>query len=311
MNQDHPLFGGGLQKIFRPKKAGELMLTEEKNEEKRPQFTFSSEVETVPKRHQGIRPCRRFDEPKTLSVFEQIEADCKVMSSSLRVMMNRLGEISAAAKTCRWLVETFNTPLSLEDSEVQRLEKAKLGLVVSLDAIHRIMAKRPPMVIENDEALKEWDDIAPLYRDIQAVVDGGSLYVKTPPLFNRNRHWGSHAKTDYFATFSPVVERKVRRVLSDLPYFLDHNVTMIAVYPNDNQPIVDTDNLDTKSVVDAIVGNLPGADYGENCTFFSASIRSEALPEGVYFTVSEGFAKVPDFEENIQKLDSLFGRRDP
>lgn len=242
--------------------------------------------------------------------LEQIEADCQLIRTCLRKMECRLDEVLDAAEKCQRLSEAADITLCLEDKEVQKMEAAKLGFVTNMDVIHRIMAKRPPTFINSEEVLAEWDDTAPLYRDIKAVVDDGSLYVKTPPLLNRNRHWTCEIQTDYFATFSAVVERKVLRILDELPTFVEKNVTIIASYPKDNLLIPDSNNLDTKSVVDAIVGSIPGEDSADCCTFFMASIHNEVLPKGVYFTVSEGFAKVPNIEGNIYKLERLFGGRE-
>lgn len=310
-----PLLGAGQEEVVLHKEEGERELTEGEELVEKPKFIFHTEmkVATSNSRNPKDSPTetgrsRRIGGKKSLTEFEQIEADCRQMRVCLRKMELRLDDILSAAKDCKRLHELIDSPLCFEDESVQKMESAKLDFVSNLDVIHRIIAKRPPMVIDSEQALTEWDDIAPLYRDIRVAVDNGSLYVKTPPLLNRNRHWTSRIQTDYFATFSSVVERKVLRILDELPCFVEKNVTMIAVYSKQNAFVVDTDNLDTKTLVDAIVGRLPGEDCGECCSFFSASVRSEALQEGAYFTVSEGFARVPDFNENIQNLERIFGR---
>lgn len=241
-----------------------------------------------------------------LSDVDQLLADCNILLDCFGKMARQTREIHRIALAYQKAKNTDDGRYLDAGEEGEALRKESDGLISNLDAILRIVSKRPPILDRSDKNIAEWDASAPLFRDIQVVVDGEAIYVKTPPLFNRNWHWSSRVKTDYYATFSPIVERKIQAIRSELPQFVKKNVTLIAVYPDGEYIIPDTDNLDGKTVVDAILNTLPGADCGDCCTFFSASIRSERLPRGAYFTVSEGFAQVPDFDKNIQKLENLF-----
>ena len=146
---------------------------------------------------------------------------------------------------------------------------------------------------------------------ITAAVFDGNLYVKTPLLLNRNhlvRSSGSGSfSQDYNHFFCGQVDKKLREIQDIIPQFSYKNVNILAVYNLSRQAIPDTDNLDTKKIIDAITDFFPGGDGGGKCSFSSASIQTDEIDEGTYFTVSEGFAIVPDFKANYVLLKRVFG----
>lgn len=141
------------------------------------------------------------------------------------------------------------------------------------------------------------------------VVDG-ELFVRTPLLLNRNHQLigtkkGVYAK-DYRRYFCSELEQKLHSVIDSVDIPAQKNVCMLAIYHR-NGMIPDTDNLDTKKIVDALTEPLPGGDRGGLCSFCSASLQTDLLPEGTYFWIKKGFMMWPDPQEMINRLRTIFG----
>lgn len=73
--------------------------------------------------------------------------------------------------------------------------------------------------------------------------------------------------------------------------YVQKTVSLIFVFPDDDQ-IPDADGFDTKSVIDAVTGHLPGGDSGQYCSFY---FRSTLIPniKGTYILTSPGLDSVP------------------
>ena len=117
---------------------------------------------------------------------------------------------------------------------------------------------------------------------------------------------GAAYTKDYYSFFAPEVERKLGKVFDKIPDFEERNVNILAVYNNPKDRLPDTLNLDIKTIVDALTGSIPGGDEATVCSFSMASVVSNLLPEGVYFTVESGFAIAPSLEGNIAAIGKVF-----
>ena len=184
-------------------------------------------------------------------------------------------------------------------------ETIRMKLFSDLDSICRMLSRHPLFILnQKPDGLPA--SLFPWEHEISVVVDGECLYVKTPPLFNRNKHWCGRGCVDYFELFAPIVEQKMQENILILPQYTEKNIQILFVEPP-AQSLPDADNMDTKKVIDAITKFLPGGDSGTCCSFSLASIYSKNLSPGAYFTVTRGFAASPEFEENIRQLIRIFG----
>lgn len=141
------------------------------------------------------------------------------------------------------------------------------------------------------------------------VVDN-MLITKTPVLFRRTKTFisqrGKSFCIDYHDFFSPEIYRLLNSFDGKLPMFRYKNMAVFSVYSKQKSIIPDAENLDTKSAIDAIVSYQPTSDSGEFCSFSSLCFRSDEIQEGAYFILSEGFGKVPSYDETVELLKRMF-----
>lgn len=96
----------------------------------------------------------------------------------------------------------------------------------------------------------------------------------------------------YAASLSYVMSRFVDSTPpQQIKKYVQKTVSLIFVFPDDDQ-IPDADGFDTKSVIDAVTGHLPGGDSGQYCSFY---FRSTLIPniKGTYILISPGLDSVP------------------
>lgn len=147
--------------------------------------------------------------------------------------------------------------------------------------------------------------------DVRVVIKDGKIYARTPPLFNRNVHY-FHTKSgtgvmDYFRFYGPILADKMMEIdMADYPLDAYKNVDLLAVYPIAEKNIPDTNNLDDKTVVDAILRPSITGDDATFCSFSSASIRSDVLKPGAYFSVTPHFGVRPNIEETVRIMTEIF-----
>lgn len=95
----------------------------------------------------------------------------------------------------------------------------------------------------------------------------------------------------YTASLSYVMSRFVDSTPpQQLQKYVFKTVSLIFVFPDDDQ-IPDADGFDTKSVIDAVTGHLPGGDSGPFCSFY---FRSTVVPKikGTFILISPGLDSV-------------------
>lgn len=197
-----------------------------------------------------------------------------------------------------------------DESWRETLREATCRFLTGLEFLYWNTESSPmgSFVDKEIEAGKELSDA--LNNSVFATVFCGSLYIKMPlllPKYKRIKRSGkSGFYSDYGHFFVYELERKLKQIEDKIPQFADKNVNVLAVYNEKRIAIPDADNLDTKKAIDTITDFLPGGDTGTHCSFSMANIKTNELPEGTYFTISEGFAKPPDLAENLGRLKSLW-----
>lgn len=240
-------------------------------------------------------------------VFSDLEA----LDNNSGSMLRYAKQLQSSIERYRWILQKWQDILKYGQFEaspeaLMRKEEEVLSCFFSeLDALFRMAIKRPMRIAKKDPDQTPKLSL-PEEKDISVIIENDCIFVKTPPLFNRNRHWFGKGQVDYFELFSTIVEQKMMERIAELPCFTKKNVNGLFVYGAGDWEIPDADNVDTKKVVDAITRFLPGGDSGNTCSFSFASIRSNELAPGAYFTVSKGFAVQPDFLENYFNLIQIF-----
>lgn len=150
---------------------------------------------------------------------------------------------------------------------------------------------------------------------VKVQFEDGVLYVKTPPVFHNFKHIlyanGKKIHMSYGGFHAYKVAQIMQNYYDECASFGKRNVNILAVYDPKKQFIPDTHNLDFKEIVDAITNGMFGGDSWDCCSVSMASTTSKALEPGMYFTVTNGFAKAPGFDENLAKLTELFGANRP
>lgn len=244
-----------------------------------------------------------------LDELTQLEHDCAAWLKEIRHMECNAEALSILAERSRMAAAKAGTNCY----ELEELAHAKAvheeKLIESMENLYRITVHRQQMrdALASHGLAAHTVRLLPFDNEVSIVVLNDTIFVKTPPLFNRNKHWRCREVVDYYAFLSQVVAYKMREMDGKIPQFFEKNLNLLAVYPRSIPIIPDADNLDTKTVTDAITNSLPGGDSGRYCTFSRASIHSDELPSGAYFTVTKGFAQAPDFWGNLSTLIQIFG----
>lgn len=150
---------------------------------------------------------------------------------------------------------------------------------------------------------------------VKVQFEDGILYVKTPPVFHNFNHvffaGGKKIDMAYGGFYAYKVAKIMQNYRDECSTFGKRNINILAVYDPKKQFIPDTHNLDFKLMIDAITNEMFGGDSWNWCSVSMASATSDALESGVYFTVTNGFARAPVFSENLAKLTELFGANQP
>lgn len=128
---------------------------------------------------------------------------------------------------------------------------------------------------------------------VQLIAD--IIIVATPMLLPRSYAHKIVAE-DYGHAYAASLNYVMSRFAESIPpqqlqKYVLKTVSLIFVYP-DGYQIPDADGFDTKAVIDAVTGHLPGGDSGPNCSFY---FRSTLIPKikGTFVLISPGLASVP------------------
>lgn len=226
-----------------------------------------------------------------------------------------LAESERIKRTLEGEIAFLRTGIS-DEADAERLEKKQqefiLKIAKTLSALYATVYRN--MTFSADFCSVENTARQQVEADwsVEIVVDDGTVYVKTPPLPVRNKYYstarGKSFSRDYLTFFADEVRRKMDVISSELPSYSAKNVSIVAVYPTSKNEIPDSCNLDDKAIIDAITSHFPGDDAALCCSFFSASLVSDTIPEGVYFIVSNGFWIIKPLPDATKKLLQLFAK---
>ena len=139
-------------------------------------------------------------------------------------------------------------------------------------------------------------------------IDNGIVYARTPNLYSR---YSSTYKTATSRSLISHCRKELERLTEEkIPpemRYSEKNIDTLFVYGYTRNPftIPDANNVDTKSVIDGLVGFWSGGD-GASCSFSESTIITDELPPGTYFTITKGTRSQPDRVAQLSKLKQLF-----
>ena len=181
------------------------------------------------------------DSPLT-GELTRLERDCAALLKEIRCMEYSVESLSLLSGRSRVAAARAGTNCYELEELAQAEAVHEERLLESLENLYRITVQRQQMRDAlNPQRAPAWSvRLLPFDNDIAIVALDGAIYVKTPPLFNRNKHWKSREIVDYYAFLSQIVAYKMREQESDLPRFFEKNLNLLAVYPR-SIPIIPAD----------------------------------------------------------------------
>ena len=173
---------------------------------------------------------------------------------------------------------------------------------------------------------KERQEQAKTFGVTADYVDG-FVVVRTPMLASRwSKSQVVEARKARNPGFSKMFSEEVAALMVDIERglsraeseaFSDKTVNVFFLYGH-NDRIADSDNHDTKSIIDAITREFPFEDSATSCSFSFRTIVTKKIPASTFFVLAKGknnfitdktfaelFAKLPD-----KTLDIIFGQEE-
>ena len=144
---------------------------------------------------------------------------------------------------------------------------------------------------------------------VEVKVLGKTVVVKTPFLLSKNmsKSKKKNGEQHYLTMrlFREEVYHELKKMQSVLPSFESKNIAVLAVYDENKVFVPDNDNIESKSIVDAITSFF-GGDNAFTCSFYLSSIRSKSISPGTYFIVTDNMSSPPEQSNLTQIVELLF-----
>ena len=145
--------------------------------------------------------------------------------------------------------------------------------------------------------------------EIHLTVSEGKIYLRLPLIWSRYRQssWYDQHKieSDYFPFFVDEIHNIMMSNIDAIPSMTSKHIHFLYIISPTRHNPTDTDNYDTKAMVDAITSYLHGGDAALCCSFSAITMIHEELPEGTYITVSPTL-NAPNFDENKACWQQIF-----
>ena len=249
--------------------------------------------------------------------------------------------IKNVKRDCASVIEAGNALLGKLDDKIHEGESDSVELAALLaeyklrinellfnaDSVNLMHLNDPEItkVIAEEDVKSSAEDEQNLSCSLE--IDNGIVYARTPNLYSRysstyktatSRSLISHCRKELERQNHTLVENQaivgpplyllgagvvVGGFLFGLSLFYDR-VDLVAG-PRNPFTIPDANNVDTKSVIDGLVGFWSGGD-GASCSFSESTIITDELPPGTYFTITKGTRSQPDRVAQLSKLKQLF-----
>lgn len=146
-------------------------------------------------------------------------------------------------------------------------------------------------------------------QEVDAWISNEKIFVRMPQVYAKVFYYKLMLpmQKGFFVNHSTIYEDFVRDSVEKLKEenreffdnFVEKTITYLFVYDEASR-MVDPDNNDTKSSLDAICSYLPYGDMAEYCTLSMMSRRSNTVEPGTYIVVSHGLES-PVKSDNILK----------
>ena len=241
----------------------------------------------------------------------ELSTEVKKVAATLQKRMRDLDILQDSCVRKLNEIESITSREYFSDEEAERLqntaEEFYSNALIQLESMYLSMQKT--------ELRETFFHFNPQYKDVLSenvwvCVENDKMYVRTPLINVQSNHHvikrGAQYWQDYYKFYAPEIIRKTNEIFEKLLPFPQKNIHVLAVYNDNKIAKPDTINLDIKTTIDAVTYYTLGEDSAFSCTFSLASIITKSLPEGMYYTVQNGFGEFPDINENTVELSSVF-----
>ena len=233
------------------------------------------------------------------------------MKDNCRLYLDYLQKMRASLETAGYM-PVDDAVYSIGDRAADTDAK-NLG---DIEDLIEILLSRP----EEDTRFSDNMICAPQLADknIWGIFDGTRLILHTPllpPGGDRSKYYTHRNKyapsADYGHAFTEGVNGAMCRLLPKIPLevyqrFAEKMVSMIYIFPKGKRQLPDNDRYDTKAIIDAVTGFLPGGDEARGCTLTFQTVVSDTLEEGTYIIVSPGkYLRDADVENDLKALQTM------
>ena len=230
--------------------------------------------------------------------------------------------IKNVKRDCASVIEAGNALLGKLDDKIHEGESDSVELAALLaeyklrinellfnaDSVNLMHLNDPEItkVIAEEDVKSSAEDEQNLSCSLE--IDNGIVYARTPNLYSRySSTYRTATSRSLILRCRKELERLTEERIPPEMRYSEKNIDTLFVYGYTRNPftIPDANNVDTKSVIDGLVGFWSGGD-GASCSFSESTIITDELPPGTYFTITKGTRSQPDRVAQLSKLKQLF-----
>lgn len=192
--------------------------------------------------------------------------------------------------------------------------KTSLGILDS--AVEKLCAINPNLDFVADfpddiEAVHHQEFVRP-FIGIRAELINKKIVVWLPHLTKKHQRISASTSKNpypYSHAYADEVSYELRKLTAfftsqQFNDFATKTLNFYHCYSKRSKHLPDTDNYDTKTVVDAISGWLPYGDQALACSFFSQTVVRDDVKPGTYVVVTSGLSPTV-FEANLPEITKI------
>lgn len=133
----------------------------------------------------------------------------------------------------------------------------------------------------------------PVNFGVECAYENGAIYIRMPMLPRLYyRKTSTHIKADPDTSLGYGLRKELQKMLMknefDIKVFTEKTLSFLFVYNTQDQHIQDTDEHDTKNVIDELCHFFPGGDNGTQTSIILKTIVSDEVENGTYISVTSG-----------------------
>lgn len=229
-----------------------------------------------------------YTEEEALELLHQLQKITSDLASEVQEMVREIDFI----------------PSEISSSRMARLRSKMLSLVD--DAV--MTALSPDTFPERGGA--EYIHFLDDFMGIKINISGDALLLQLPRLLPR-RYRPDRSADTYGQYYRDAARYAMTQLINHIPpqqfqNYIIKTVCIIAVYPSSTKQIPDTDSYDTKTIIDAVTGSLPGGDGAPGCSIYLHTIQLTIDQPRTLIAVLPG-STIPEDDDIVRWLCELRG----